>query len=545
MHYGTFNINQAAGIILCSDIVLGENFYAKGHVVRQEDIVVFKTYGLRQLFGVEFEEGDVSYKIALHQTAAHICGKGLGYLTESDGVCRIVAAQDGVFVADESRLDKFNGFNEHFILNTIPPHSVIKKGDIIASLEITPPLVTENEVDDIIFRLSGNDSLLSLSPVNNKKAVLVYPHLLNDEDENRHFTAVVMKLVTNLEGLGLDFKQEISSRYDTETLADSLFDAFAAKADVVFVLSPLRSSGRRDVVASGLAMAADEVVNYSLPQIGASDLLVAQKAGCKIIVVPHAYDMAETSAIDGLIKHAVFTPHLSEASFAHKRSVPLTEIDPLPEEHMGRLIMPEGKSAAGEKADIGIVILAAGQGRRSGTNKLMTADKKGEPMFMRAVNAAIASDAKPVFVVTGYRHDEMEEWLDKLDINVLYNPAFASGIKTSINMGLKSIPSSCDGAILLPADMPNITAADLNKLISKFDRMADKQLCLFTAKGVKSNPVLWSRSLYDKADIVPENAMTRVVFAEHADYTKSVEVKDKKKLLDVNFPNDVKLFADN
>ena len=59
----------------------------------------------------------------------------------------------------------------------------------------------------------------------------------------------------------------------------------------------------------------------------------------------------------------------------------------------------------------------------------------------------------------------------------------------------------------------------------------------------QSNPVLWSRSLYDKADIVPENAQIRVIFAEHADYTQTLEVRDKKKLFDVNFPNDVKIFA--
>ena len=542
MKYGDFNINQAAGIVLCSDIVLGEKFYAKGHVINQEDIAVFKTYGIRSLFGAEFEEGDANYKIALHQTAAHICGKGLGYLTESDGVCRIAASADGIFVADESRLDRFNSFNEHFILNTIPPHSSVKKGDIIAALEITPPLVSEAEIDDMIFRLSGNDSLLSLSPINKKKTILVYPHLLNDEDENRHFTAVVMKLVTNLEGLGFDFSGEISGRYSRESVADSLLDAFKQKADVVFVLSPLRSSGRGDVIASGVKMVADDIVNAAQPQIGASDLLIAQKGIRKIIVVPHAYDMADTSAMDGLIKHAVFTPHLSEASFAHKRSVRLDEIDSLPAGDIKRLIMPNSKTSA-NKADIGIVILAAGQGRRSGSNKLMVENKDGQPLFMRAVNAAIASDAKPVFVVTGFRHEEMEEWLDKLDINVLYNPAFAAGIKTSISMGLKSMPLSCDGAILLPADMPNITAADLNKLIDKFDKSAEKQLCMLACKGIKSNPVLWSRSLYDKADIVPENAQIRVIFAEHADYTQTLEVRDKKKLFDVNFPNDVKIFA--
>ncbi len=543
MKYGEFNINRAEGVILCQDMRLSEKLYSKGHALTQEDIIIFKMFDIRFIFGAVFEDGDVDFKVAANQIAAQICGAGLGYVTEKDGICRIVAAKEGVFLADENRLDKFNSFNEHFILNTIAPHSLVKAGDIIAELEVTPPLVEEAEVNDMIFRLSGNENLLQLADIKAKSAILVYPHLLNDEDENTKFTAAVMKLITNLNGLGIEFKQEISSHYDNEKLADSLFDAYAQSPDVVFVFSPLRSSGRQDVIASALRHAADEAVNSALPLIGASDLLIAQKGQTKVVVIPSAYADVETLLIDSLIKHAVFTEHLSEASFAHKRSGRLNTILSMPEEAHQKLIMPLSKGKKADKADVGIVVLAAGQGRRSGSNKLMIEGKDGLPLFMRAVNTAIASNARPVFVVTGYRHEELEEWLNKLDVNVLYNPSYASGVKTSIDMGLKSVPSSCDGAILLPADMPNITAAELNKLINKFDKKEEKQLCLITHKGIKHNPVLWSKSLYDKADLVPENSAFRVVFAEHADYTQTVEIKDKNKLLDITYSNDVKEYA--
>ncbi len=545
MKYGEFNINRAEGLILCSNLRLGEKFYAKGHALTQEDIIVFKMFDIRFVFGVMFEEGDVDYKVAGNQIAAQICGPGLGYVTENDGICRIVAAKDGVFLADENRLDKFNHFNEHFIINTIAPHTFVQKGDVICELEVVPPLVTEAEVDDMIFRLSGNANLLQLADIMPKSAVLVYSHLLNDSAENTKFTTAVMKLVTNLSGLGIEFKQEISSQYDSEKLADSLFDAFSTGAEAVFVFSPLRGASRQDIITTALQHAADEVVNYTVPLVGASDLLIAQKGQTKIIVVPSAYDEIETSAVDSLIKHAIFTEYLSEASFSRKRSGHLNDIVTISEELSGKLIMPSGKGKKNDKADIGIIILAAGQGRRSGANKLMIEGKDGLPLFMHAVNAAITSNAKPVFVVTGYRHEELEEWLEKLDVNVLYNPSFASGIKTSIDMGLKSVPSSCDGAILLPADMPNITATDLNKLINKFDKKENRQLCLLTHKKIKHNPVLWSKSLYDKADLVPENSAFRVVFAEHADYTNVVEIKDKNKLLDVTYSNDVKEYASN
>lgn len=541
MRYGEFKINQAEGVVLSSDMFLGGFYFAKGHPLTQEDIALFKSFDIYSVFGAVFEEGDVDFKIAQQQIAAQVCGSGLGYLNGDDGVCRIAAARDGIFMADDIRLDKFNTFDENIVLNAVKPHTAVKAGDVVAELEVVPPLLKEDAVNEMIFRLSGNDSLLKIAGDEEKTAVLLYPHLLNDEAENRHFTSVVMKLVTNLGDMGLVFKQEVNSRYNKEAVADSLFDAYSLKADVVFVLSPFKSAGREDVIAKGVTAAVDEIVNFSVPQLGASDLLIAQKDNAKIIVIPYAYDAVDTTEIDRLIKKAVFTGQLSEAMFMRKHAGHIVYHEKLDDERQKKLIMPKGQAGEG-KADIGIVVLAAGQGRRAGLNKLMAEDKNGQPMFLRAVNAAIASKAKPVFVVTGYRHEEMEEWLDKFDVNVLYNPSYASGVKTSIAMGLKSVPSSCDGAILLPADMPYIEAGELNKLIAKFDKTAEKQVCMLANKGVKSNPVLWSKELYDKADIVPENASMRAVFVEHADYTKTVEVKDIKKLRDVNFPNDIEEF---
>ena len=544
MQYGEFNTNQSIGVRLCRNVSLGDKYYIKGHILAAEDIDVLKSYDINKVFGVVFEDGDMDYRVALNQIASRVCGDGLGYFTDDDGICKVVALSDGIFMADENRIDKFNGFNEHFILNTITPYSVVKKDDIIAEIEITPTLLYEEEIDEMLFCLSGNESLLKIGKVEEKRVSVIYSSLVGNLEENESFTSVLMKLVSNFDGLGLNFTQEINSRYDKNVLAESLFDAYRNKADIVFVLSPLCSSGYNNALAAGVKMSTDDIVNFSYPQVGASDLIIAQKGKCKIIIVPHSYGRVDTSAIDGLIKQALFAEHMTEATFSQKRASWLSYIGQI-EPEKEKLIIKSSTKGNSDKAKVGIVVLAAGQGKRSGTNKLLVENKKGEALFMSAVKAAISSQARPVFVITGYRHEEMEEYLSKYDINILYNPSYATGIGTSISLGLKSMPSTCDGAILLPADMPNITAADINKLINKFDKKSGKEICLFSHNGTKGNPVLWSKELYDKAEIVPENADVRVVFAEHSDYIKIVEVKDKKKLADINFPGEVKEYANS
>ena len=539
MIYKEYNVSQSAGVILGSSLSLGEKFYPKGHEITAEDVLIFKMFGLHFIYGAEYQDGDIEYKTAYTQIASHICGNGLGYIIKGED-CLITALDDGIFAIDKHRIDKFNGFNPNVVVNTIAPFSAVKKGNIVARLDVLPPLLSEKELEDILFRLSGNSALLTL--VENKKhqAVFIYSHLENDAKERAHYTDITMHLLGDLAELQLDFNREIDCDYNLNDLANAFYQGINGGADVIFVALPVKGYGTNDLSAQALRTLADDIFICAAPQIGASDLIIAEKGGRRIMVLPYDYDQAAGSFIADLLKRTIFSEHLSSAVY-NQLSTPELSIAPLTED-FDRVIAPQSKGS-GNKAKIGAVILAAGQGRRAGLNKLLVEGQDGLPMFMHSVNAAIASQAKPVFVITGYRHEELEEWLEKLDVNVIYNPAFASGVKTSIRLGLKAMPSSCDGALLIPADMPNLGAAEINKLIAKFDTSKDKQLVFFTHKGVKQNPLIWSKSLYDKADLVPENSEFRVVFAEHADYAKAVELKDASKLLDINFPNDVKEYA--
>lgn len=539
MIYKEYNVSQSVGVILGSSLQLGEKVYPKGHKITSEDVLIFKMFGLHFIYGAEYQDSDVEYKTAYTQIASHICGKGLGYIVE-DEYCLLTALEDGVFSADKRRIDKFNSFNDNVIINTIKPFSVVKKGDIVARLDILPPLLSEKELEDILFRLSGNSALLFVTENKTYKAVFIYSHLENDNKEREHFTAVTMRLLSDLADLRLNFSREIDSDFNLNDLINAFYHGMNGGADLIFIALPLKGYGVNDIASQALSSFADDVFIHSAPQIGSPDLVVAEKSGRRLIVLPYDYDKLKGDFIDSLIKKTIFSEHLSPAIFSQ---LPTPDLDNISQvERLDKVIAPTSKGSA-NKAKIGAVILAAGQGRRAGVHKLLVEGKDGLPMFMHSVNAAIASNAKPVFVITGHRHEELEEWLEKLDVNVIYNPSFESGVKTSIRLGLKAMPSSCDGAVLIPADMPNIGAAELNRLIAKMDTSNDKQLVYFTHKGIKNNPIIWSKSLYDKADLIPENSEFRVVFAEHADYSKAVELKDETKLLDINFPNDVKEYA--
>lgn len=538
-----FDINAAAGVRLLADISLGGQLFSKGHALTPEDIIVFKMFGIRRISGALMEDSDIDASTAAGIVAAKLCGGNTAFKIESGGRCRIVALTDGVLMVSGERLSKFNRLHQDLVLNALEPYSLVEPNQIIAELEIRMPVIPQEEIDEVVFKLSGNSALLEVSAVEPRRAALIYARLTDDAAETEHFTASVKNLLAAVAGLGLEFDAEYNAAYTVDSVADEIEKSVRAGHEVSFVLPPLPSSGMQDVVPAALGQIVDEVACCRLPVLGASDFLAAQKRGAKIVCLPHNYGNIPSPLLNETVRQVIFTEKLQAQDFKYLQVPALAGKALLPEEEQRALIMPKNYGASGRKANIAAVVLAAGQGRRAGRNKLMADIGDNRPLFMNAVDAAIRSDASPVFVITGYHDDEMQPFLDEVDVNVVYNPAYYAGVRTSIELGLKSVPNFCAGAMIIPADMPNLTAADLNKLIAKFKLGLEKQVVMFSCHGVKSNPVIWSQALFDKADIVPENAQQRPVFMEHSDYTVLVDIKDQNKLLDVTFAADVAAVA--
>ncbi len=539
MKIAEYDINAAEGVHVFAEYNLDNRYYPQGSVLTAEDIIIFKMFGIRKVYGALMENNDVIKSTALGMIAAKICGENTAYYINDTGEAIIVADADGVLAVSEERVRKFNHLHANLRLNTIGEYNKVVKGEVIAKLDIASPLMSQDDVDTILFSLSGNTSLLRIAMIGLKKTALIYSKILGNEKENEHFTKNVKMLLTSMNEYGLEFGGEYNVKYQKDAVADVLQDVMKAGYEVVFMLGGTRSVCDKDVFPAALNSVCDDVVGAILPQVGNDDLFLAQQKQTKIIGLPFNYASVFTGVSNKIIRQFLFSENLLENDFTWVRAVPLSTKEVLSEETQKQLICANSTGGSDKKANIAAVVLAAGIGSRSGRNKLMVETKNGEPLFMKAVRAAVGSDACPVFVITGHHDQEMAEILSKFDVNIIYNPAYRSGVKTSLSLGLKSVPDFCDGAVIIPADMPNITSAVINKLIAKFDKKQKKQVCVLSYKGIKSNPIVWSRELYAKADIVPENANLRPVFMEHADYTNLIDIKDKSKLLDVNFPSDI------
>ena len=103
-----------------------------------------------------------------------------------------------------------------------------------------------------------------------------------------------------------------------------------------------------------------------------------------------------------------------------------------------------------------------------GPNKLLE-EIKGRPLVRIATEQVLASRAKPVIIVTGHQRERVERALAGLPVTFVHNPNFAEGLSTSLKTGIAAVRPDADGAIVCLGDMPQVSAALIDRLIAAFD----------------------------------------------------------------------------
>jgi len=203
---------------------------------------------------------------------------------------------------------------------------------------------------------------------------------------------------------------------------------------------------------------------------------------------------------------------------------------PQPREGADAVVKP------GAPRKIAALILAAGQGRRMGGPHKLLATIDGKPLVRLVAEAALGSKASAVTVVTGHMEDKVKSALTGLTVDFVHNAEFAEGLSTSLKAGLASLPPDVDGAVVLLADMPKVTAAMIDRLVGGFDPESGALLVVPTFEGKRGNPVLWDRRFFIEMMALAGDVGARHLIGEHAEQVAEVEAGDAGILIDVDTP---------
>ena len=151
-----------------------------------------------------------------------------------------------------------------------------------------------------------------------------------------------------------------------------------------------------------------------------------------------------------------------------------------------------GQKAASESGRyaprITAVVLASGRSTRMGERNKLLEDYAGKPLIVHAVDAALASTAKDVIVVSGHEQDRVRAALGARPVTWVSNGNYKEGLATSVVAGIGAVGKDRDGAVVLLGDMPLITPALIDQLIAAFAPHDGRSICVPFFNGRRRQP---------------------------------------------------------
>ncbi|KAF0171746.1 MAG: hypothetical protein FD162_2830 [Rhodobacteraceae bacterium] len=179
-----------------------------------------------------------------------------------------------------------------------------------------------------------------------------------------------------------------------------------------------------------------------------------------------------------------------------------------------------------------ILIPAAGTASRMRGGDKLLEEVGGEPMLRR--QARLARLVCAAVIVTLRPEDSMRhKALEALDITALPVPDAAEGMAASIRAGA----SAAQGAVMiLPGDMPELTAADLRAVIDAFDQDRSA-ICRGTAAdGTPGHPVILPADLRAELLALRGDEGARKLLQRHKARVRLIALPDQHAITDLDTP---------
>lgn len=146
-----------------------------------------------------------------------------------------------------------------------------------------------------------------------------------------------------------------------------------------------------------------------------------------------------------------------------------------------------------------------------GPNKLL-ADFEGMPLVRRlAQRVAGAGKTAGAVAVLGHQADKVRGALAGVDLTQVVNAEFASGLASSLKAGIGALPKEAAGALVVLADMPEITSSDLDRMVAAFQKAEGRAVVRATHNGKRGNPVILPRSLFAEVEALQGDTGARQV----------------------------------
>lgn len=532
MKFGPVAVSEAAGCIAAHSVRAGTVIIRKGATITPDDVVRLTEAGLSELVAVRLEPGDIDENAAAKRLAAAIAGTRVTVETPFTGRVNLFADTAGVLTLDVATLDRLNQVDEAITVATLPPMKAVVAGEMIATVKIIPYGLPETLVEAALAEIAGLRpvSVAAYRPASVGVISTLLPGLK---------TSVVDKtlrvMAERLAPAGASISDEVRVPHEAQALAEAIATMARGPAEVVIVFGASAITDRRDVIPQALLGAGGRIEHLGMPVDPGNLLLVGELGGKTVIGAPGCARSPKENGFDWVLQRCL-------------ADIPIRRAD-IQAMGVGGLLMeivtrPQPRAPGHDAAaPVAGLVLAAGRSTRMGEANKLLQQVRGKPMVRHAVEAQLASRAAPVIVVTGHQQEEVAAALAGLDVRLVHNPAFASGLASSVKAGLAALPEETPGVVVSLGDMPNVTPEVIDRLAQVFAEQGEARAVVPTLFGQRGNPVLLARALFPAVAALSGDQGARRLLDDAGETVVEVAFNDPAIALDVDTPEALKALA--
>lgn len=185
------------------------------------------------------------------------------------------------------------------------------------------------------------------------------------------------------------------------------------------------------------------------------------------------------------------------------------------------------------------IFLAAGEGKRFGSDKLLTL-LDDEPIIVKSLKASIGSSLEEIIVVLGHESEKIKRVIeayfrDCRKLKFIVNPDYREGMISSLNSGLSDL-GDVSGAMMILGDMPYVRSDTIDKLIRSWN---GKDFLVPEVNGNLTHPRIIPSSLFE--DFIESDLLSsgKKILKKNLIKLKTVLFRNGDQFRDIDLKSDL------
>lgn len=484
MKFGPTRLDEAKGAVLAHAVAVDGRTWRKASLLSAEDIAAMKAVGLTEVIAGVLEPGDLGENEAATRIAAGLAAPGVEIRPAATGRVNLHALDAGLFMVDRAAVDALNAVDPAITLATLPDFATVEPGQMLATVKIIP-FAVGSDLAEKAAAIAAGGGVIRLHPFQPRKVGLVQTVLPSVKESVLDKTARLT--AGRLNRSGSIVSRETRVAHDDGEVARAVA-GLARDNDIVIVFGASAVSDAGDVIPAAIRLAGGVVHRVGMPVDPGNLLVIGEVSGRTVIGAPGCARSPKLNGFDWVLDRLLADLPVGDREIAGMGvGGLLMEIESRPQPRE-----PRARPNGGVHA----VLLAAGRGQRMGGPNKLLSRFSGKPLVRRVAEAVAASKARSTVTVLGHQAQRVAAALDGIDLRIAENRDFASGLASSLKAGVGALPPDAAGALVVLADMPGVSAADIDRLIDAFQRAGGAAIVRATHAGKRGNPVILPRTLF-------------------------------------------------